>query len=195
MTHRHSLKLRNFQISRSSWERWRLLQAVFLQKIRTLLRLLDGLGISNRYRDQLEIEKQYHFQTQNWHLFSFSSILTFLFLDLPIVNRTEALDQGFLLVWLFLIFAKNSQVEDWYLRACKEFSNQPMHIQASHWIHLKKFSTALDYIFFYLNLKTKYIHHKIHKFCWYWSIHDFLSAKRNSLDVLFCKPREGKCTQ
>lgn len=39
-----------------------------------------------------------------------------------------------------------------------------------------------------------YINHRIHRFCWCWSIRDYLAAGRSSLGTLSCRPAEDKYT-
>lgn len=43
-------------------------------------------------------------------------------------------------------------------------------------------------------LDMKYIHHRNHKYDWYWSIHDFLWVRKSFQGILFCTPTIKRCT-
>lgn len=166
-----------------------------MRRINSLITRPDELDRSGQCHDRLKIETRYLLRIWNWPLFNSMSILLFLFLDLPTVDRITSLDLGFILVSQSLEFVKNFQAEDWYLHACRGSFHQSKQWLASHWKHQRIFSKALNYTFFYLNIGMYYTHHKNHKFYLCLSIHDCLAKERSFMGILFCKQAVNRYTQ
>lgn len=168
---------------------------VSLRKTRTPLK---RLGEPGRWGRCPSISKSWrpHLSRKWSSLLSRSrSSLTFLSRGQTRASRTTTPDLGFQLALRFWVFARNSTVEGWDLRACTIFFSPPRPTLASRWTHLRKVSTISDYIFFYLQLIKWYISRKIHKFYWCLNTRDSPSEGKSFTGTLSYTRTTGKCTQ
>lgn len=124
MTRPHSWWHQSYRIIRSNLVHWILLQVVFLQRIRNLIRRLDVRGKSGQYLVILKNWRRHLSRKWSWHLVSFSSSLIFLFQGRTRASHRGDLDLGLILALRFWEFVIGCLIGDLAHHAYTKFFNQ-----------------------------------------------------------------------